>query len=42
MPFEQPGDGAFVHLVAEVGFKCPLDFAGGGNFPALRSAEKGR
>lgn len=37
MPFEQPRDRAFmVHLC----FKSELDFACGGNFPLLYTAEK--
>jgi hypothetical protein len=42
LPFEQAGDSAFVDFVADMGFKRPLDFACGSNFPSLGSAEKGR
>jgi hypothetical protein len=39
---EQPGDRAFMNLMAHLGFKRALDFACGGNFPSFGSAEKGR
>ena len=41
MPFEQPGDRAFVDLVAHPCFKRALDFACGGNCSTLpRDAQR--
>ncbi len=41
MPVEEPGDRAFVNLVAHLCFKRALDFACGGNFSPRGTREKG-
>jgi hypothetical protein len=41
MPFEESANRTLVDFMPYLCFKSALDFACGGNFPALRSREKG-